>query len=71
MPFSDPKAPHAALKPAIDAALIDARITPRTRALMAVSVAAPQQVLSLPMSADLSEADQDRVVAALRTALRV
>jgi UDP-2-acetamido-2-deoxy-ribo-hexuluronate aminotransferase len=33
------------------------------------SVAASQQVLSLPMSADLSEADQDRVVAALRAAL--
>ena len=34
------------------------------------SVAAAQQVLSLPMSADLAEADQDRVVAALRAALR-
>jgi UDP-2-acetamido-2-deoxy-ribo-hexuluronate aminotransferase len=33
------------------------------------SVAASQQVLSLPMSADLTEADQDRVVAALRVAL--
>ena len=33
------------------------------------SVAASQQVLSLPMSADLAEADQDRVVAALRAAL--
>jgi UDP-2-acetamido-2-deoxy-ribo-hexuluronate aminotransferase len=33
------------------------------------SVAAAQQVLSLPMSADLSEADQDRVVAALVAAL--
>jgi UDP-2-acetamido-2-deoxy-ribo-hexuluronate aminotransferase len=30
-----------------------------------------QQVLSLPMSADLAEADQDRVVAALRAALAV
>jgi dTDP-4-amino-4,6-dideoxygalactose transaminase len=29
------------------------------------------RVLSLPMSADLTEADQDRVVAALRDALRV
>ena len=34
-----------------------------------ISVAAAQQVLSLPMSADLSEADQDRVVAALHPAL--
>jgi UDP-2-acetamido-2-deoxy-ribo-hexuluronate aminotransferase len=34
------------------------------------SVAAAQQVLSLPMSADLAEADQDRLVAALRAALR-
>jgi UDP-2-acetamido-2-deoxy-ribo-hexuluronate aminotransferase len=34
------------------------------------SVAAAQQVLSLPMSADLAEADQDRVVAALAAALR-
>ncbi len=34
------------------------------------SIAAAQQVLSLPMSADLSEADQDRVVAALRAALQ-
>jgi UDP-2-acetamido-2-deoxy-ribo-hexuluronate aminotransferase len=34
------------------------------------SVAAAQQVLSLPMSADLAEGDQDRVVAALRAALR-
>ncbi len=34
------------------------------------SVAAGQQVMSLPMSADLSEADQDRVVAALGEALR-
>jgi UDP-2-acetamido-2-deoxy-ribo-hexuluronate aminotransferase len=34
-----------------------------------ISVTASQQVLSLPMSADLSEADQDRVVAALRAAL--
>jgi UDP-2-acetamido-2-deoxy-ribo-hexuluronate aminotransferase len=33
-----------------------------------VSVAAAQQVLSLPMSADLTEADQDRVVDALRLA---
>ena len=32
------------------------------------SVAAAQQVLSLPMSADLTEADQDRVVDALRRA---
>ena len=31
--------------------------------------AAAEQVLSLPMSADLTEADQDRVVAALRRAL--
>jgi UDP-2-acetamido-2-deoxy-ribo-hexuluronate aminotransferase len=31
-------------------------------------VAAAQQVLSLPMSADLTEADQDRVVDALRRA---
>jgi UDP-2-acetamido-2-deoxy-ribo-hexuluronate aminotransferase len=34
------------------------------------SVAAAQQVLSLPMSADLAEADQDRVASALRAALR-
>ena len=34
------------------------------------SVAAADRVLSLPMSADLSHADQDRVVAALRSALR-
>jgi UDP-2-acetamido-2-deoxy-ribo-hexuluronate aminotransferase len=33
------------------------------------STAAAQQVMSLPMSADLSEADQDRVVRALREAL--
>ena len=33
------------------------------------SIAAAARVLSLPMSADLSEADQDRVVAALRDAL--
>lgn len=33
------------------------------------SVAAAARVMSLPMSADLSEADQDRVVAALREAL--
>ncbi|NRF66791.1 DegT/DnrJ/EryC1/StrS family aminotransferase [Aquincola sp. S2] len=33
------------------------------------SVRAAQRVLSLPMSADLSEADQDRVVAALAAAL--
>ena len=33
------------------------------------SVAAGQRVMSLPMSADLTEADQDRVVAALRQAL--
>ncbi len=33
------------------------------------SGAASQQVLSLPMSADLTQADQDRVVAALRAAL--
>jgi UDP-2-acetamido-2-deoxy-ribo-hexuluronate aminotransferase len=33
------------------------------------SVAAAQQVLSLPMSADLTEADQDRVIAALAEAL--
>jgi UDP-2-acetamido-2-deoxy-ribo-hexuluronate aminotransferase len=32
------------------------------------SVAASEQVLSLPMSADLTEADQDRVVDALRRA---
>lgn len=35
-----------------------------------VSSRLAQRVLSLPMSADLSEADQDRVVAALRAALR-
>jgi UDP-2-acetamido-2-deoxy-ribo-hexuluronate aminotransferase len=35
-----------------------------------VSVTASQQVLSLPMSADLAEADQDRVVAALVSALQ-
>ncbi len=34
------------------------------------SVAAAQRVMSLPMSPDLSEADQDRVVAALDEALR-
>ena len=34
------------------------------------SVRAAQRVMSLPMSADLSEADQDRVVAALAAALR-
>jgi UDP-2-acetamido-2-deoxy-ribo-hexuluronate aminotransferase len=33
------------------------------------SVAASEQVLSLPMSADLAEADQDRVVDALAQAL--
>jgi UDP-2-acetamido-2-deoxy-ribo-hexuluronate aminotransferase len=33
------------------------------------AVQAASQVLSLPMSADLSEADQDRIVAALRQAL--
>jgi UDP-2-acetamido-2-deoxy-ribo-hexuluronate aminotransferase len=33
------------------------------------SAQAAQQVLSLPMSADLSEADQDRVIAAVRRAL--
>ena len=33
------------------------------------SIAAAQRVLSLPMSADLSEADQDRVVAALAQAV--
>lgn len=36
-----------------------------------VSVDVAGRVLSLPMSADLTEADQDRVVAALREALRV
>jgi UDP-2-acetamido-2-deoxy-ribo-hexuluronate aminotransferase len=36
-----------------------------------VSVAAGQRVMSLPMSADLTEAQQDHVVAALRTALAV
>ncbi len=35
-----------------------------------VSSTLAQRVLSLPMSADLSEADQDRVVAALRQALQ-
>ena len=35
-----------------------------------LSVTAAQQVLSLPMSADLSAADQDRVVAALASALQ-
>ena len=35
------------------------------------SIAAAQRVLSLPMSADLSEADQDRVVAALARACAV
>ena len=34
-----------------------------------VSITASQQVLGLPMSADLSDADQDRVVAALHAAL--
>jgi len=34
-----------------------------------LSVAASRQVLSLPMSADLAEADQDRVIAALVSAL--
>ena len=34
------------------------------------SVMASQQVLSLPMSADLAEADQDRVIAALVSALQ-
>ncbi|MBI3367336.1 MAG: DegT/DnrJ/EryC1/StrS family aminotransferase [Burkholderiales bacterium] len=34
------------------------------------SIGAAERVLSLPMSADLSEADQDRVVAALARALR-
>jgi UDP-2-acetamido-2-deoxy-ribo-hexuluronate aminotransferase len=34
-----------------------------------VSARLAQRVLSLPMSADLSEADQDRVVAALRAAV--
>jgi UDP-2-acetamido-2-deoxy-ribo-hexuluronate aminotransferase len=33
------------------------------------SVRAAQRVLSLPMSADLTDADQDRVVAALADAL--
>jgi dTDP-4-amino-4,6-dideoxygalactose transaminase len=33
-----------------------------------VSLQVSQQVLSLPMSADLTEADQDRVAAALRAA---
>ena len=35
-----------------------------------LSVAAAQQVLSLPMSADLTHADQDRVIAALALALQ-
>ena len=35
-----------------------------------VSIGASQRVLSLPMSADLAEADQDRVVAALAQACR-
>ena len=35
-----------------------------------LSICASQRVLSLPMSADLSEADQDRVVAALAKALQ-
>ena len=34
------------------------------------AVRAAQRVLSLPMSADLAEADQDRVVAALAEACR-
>ena len=34
-----------------------------------VSLQLSQRVLSLPMSADLTEADQDRVVAALREAV--
>jgi UDP-2-acetamido-2-deoxy-ribo-hexuluronate aminotransferase len=34
-----------------------------------VSLDVAGRVLSLPMSADLTEADQDRVVAALRAAL--
>jgi UDP-2-acetamido-2-deoxy-ribo-hexuluronate aminotransferase len=33
------------------------------------SVRAAERVMSLPMSADLTEADQDRVIAALRRAL--
>jgi UDP-2-acetamido-2-deoxy-ribo-hexuluronate aminotransferase len=33
------------------------------------SLVAAERVMSLPMSADLSEADQDRVVAALAQAL--
>jgi UDP-2-acetamido-2-deoxy-ribo-hexuluronate aminotransferase len=37
----------------------------RDGAELAHSVAAAEQVLSLPMSADLTHADQDRVVAAL------
>jgi UDP-2-acetamido-2-deoxy-ribo-hexuluronate aminotransferase len=35
------------------------------------SVAASEQVLSLPMSADLTHAQQDRVIEALREALRI
>jgi UDP-2-acetamido-2-deoxy-ribo-hexuluronate aminotransferase len=34
------------------------------------SVRAAERVLSLPMSADLSEADQEKVVAALRRAVQ-
>jgi UDP-2-acetamido-2-deoxy-ribo-hexuluronate aminotransferase len=40
-----------------------------TPAMCPRSVQAAQQVMSLPMSADLSAADQDRVVAALREAV--
>jgi UDP-2-acetamido-2-deoxy-ribo-hexuluronate aminotransferase len=35
------------------------------------SVLASQQVMSLPMSADLTDSQQDRVVAALKVALQV
>jgi len=44
-----------------------ARFAPAAGCAVSEQVAA--QVLSLPMSADLTEADQDRVIAALRQAV--
>ena len=44
---------------------------PRLRLLATHSVAAAAEVMSLPMSADLTEVDQDRVVGALKAALAV
>ena len=52
----------------IDASQIEARVTARTRAIM--PVAARDQVMSLPMSADFTDAQQDQVVAPLAQALR-